>query len=360
MSGHDSQLPNGDNLFTSLIIAAGVILTVVMAIMLSLSDSQQLRVPAPVGPTVVAESAVVTPIPPTAPLPTTAPSATSTSTPQPEPTMGNQATPTVASTAVAVLAAAPCGNIPDGWVAYIIQSGDNLLKLSATSGATPSEISQANCLDLSVLLAGSDIYLPPVPPERPQCGPPIWWVRYLVRRGNTLYSLARSHGTTVFAIMQANCLESSRIFAGRSLFLPPTIIVPTRLPTATSTLTPSPTPSPTSVPSATPVPAASATPTTAPLATLTPTGTATASASPSVTPTDTPTPTATNIAPTATATPSPTSVPTATETQTPRPTDTPSPTATHTALPTATSTPTSSATSTSTPIPADASTPTAG
>jgi LysM repeat protein len=171
---------------------------------------------------------------------------------------------------VAVVAAAACGQVPNTWLAYTVQAGDTLFQLSLSSGATISEIVQANCLERNLLYAGTTIFLPAVSPTREACGPPLNWVRYVVLSGDTLFSLARAYNITVYAIMQANCLVSSRIFVGRSIYLPPEAGMPTATaaipPTEVPTQEPPPPPPP-------PPPTASPTP-----------------APPSATPTDQPTP----------------------------------------------------------------------
>ena len=100
--------------------------------------------------------------------------------------------------------------------------------------------------------------LPPTPTQTPTstptpCEPPSNWQVYVVQLGDTLYSLAQRHGTTVDAIMQANCLEDDTLRVGQQLYLPP----PT--PTATATPTSTPTATPTNTPTATPTNTATAT-----------------------------------------------------------------------------------------------------
>ncbi|UCG23476.1 MAG: LysM peptidoglycan-binding domain-containing protein [Chloroflexota bacterium] len=354
----------GDSVFTSLLIVAGVVVTVFMAIMLSLADDRQVLLPAaPESPTIVAALATQTPIPPTAPLPTPAPTITPSQTPSPSPTPGVEASPTSTAVAVAVLDSVVCGAVPGGWVLHTVQAGDTPYSLAAMSGATVSEIAHANCLDLSMPILGGQLYLPSAPPTRAPCGPPIWWARYMVSRGETLYSLARRHGTTVFAIKQANCLENTTIYAGRFLLLPPPIAVPTVLPTATGTPSatptatstatrpPSPTNAPTVAPTATRIPVIIPSPTLPQTTTPTPPATTTASPTPSATPTLLATPTATPATPTETPTaePLPTDTPAPTATDTPLPTVAPTSTVTSTPTPEVTHTP--SATHTATPIP---------
>ncbi|MDA0245017.1 MAG: LysM peptidoglycan-binding domain-containing protein [Chloroflexi bacterium] len=219
-----------------------------------------------------------------------------------------------------------CGNIPQGWIPHVVQVGDTLARLSLASGATVAEIGQANCLTNNIIYLGTEIYLPPLPPTRPPCGPPAWWVRYTVNAGETMYSLATSRGTTVYAVMQANCLTSPYLVAGRAIFLPPLPATETPPPPPPPTEPPPPPPTETPV-----IPTATATPVTPTSTAVPPTPTMTASAT-AVPPTLTATPTVTPVAPvTATFTPlppptdTPTPLPAPTETATPLPTDTPAP-----------------------------------
>jgi len=324
---------------TNLLLTAGVIVTVLMALLLAQFDGLQIRLqPTPMllaGVTAVP----LTPTPlPAVILPTTGPTQTPTTAPLPE---------TTASTpANSLLPGVQCGRIPVGWSVYLVKPGDSLLSLAAISGATVSEISLVNCLQNGLVVAGMQIYLPVRPPTAVPCGPPSWWVQVRVQPGDTLFRLALRHNTTVYAIMQANCLNSTNLAAGRLLFLPPLPATPIRpFPTWTPSPTVSATPSATAVltPTATATAVATATATASPTAVISVTATATseptatATTSPGNTPTATPTASAT---PPPSATATPTAVPpTATATLPPTDTATPQPTATATIPPTPTSTP---------------------
>jgi len=139
----------------------------------------------------------------------------------------------------------------------------------------------------------------PAPTSPPQptvtCSPPPEdWVTVTVQRGDTLYALARRHGTTLDAAVVANCLRTTDIYVGQVLWLPPLVATATAATataaSATPTVTPpsqtetaTPQPSPTDTPTGTPtaVPAtATPTATTAPVAAVTATSTVPASATP--------------------------------------------------------------------------------
>jgi LysM repeat protein len=188
-------------------------------------------------------------------------------------------------------------------VPYTVGSNDTLVTLAYRYRISVNELMQGNCLISQTLYTGQVIRVPRVvvpPTPRPPCTlqPPVGWVQYNVQPGDTLYSLAVRTRTTVYAIVQVNCLGGYTIYAGQQLWLP---LLPPTPPPPTSTMPPP--------------------------ATHTPTATATlAGDTPTPSPTvgvDTPTPTATTGAPGDTPTPTGTNVPpTNTPTQ-PRPTDTP-------------------------------------
>jgi LysM repeat protein len=156
---------------------------------------------------------------------------------------------------------------------------------------------------------------------------PVHWKLYRVQPGDTLFSLALSHNTTMYWVISYNCLTSDQIQVGQGLYLPPAPTatpVPSLMPTADS-LTP---PSPTVVlTTTTPPPLATATvtitaspsvlPTSTPNLTLTPGSTATASPTPTSFSTPTTEPAATpTTPPTSTPYEEPTFTPVLTETLT--------------------------------------------
>ena len=276
----------------------------------------------------------------------------------------------------------------------------------------------------TALPSPEDTPTPSLPTDTPRptftptrvCRPPASWRIYVVRRGDTLVALAWRTGTTVSAIMQANCLSSQFLYAGQRLYLPPVTILPT--PTPFPCLGPPPswqiyvvqrgdtlyslarrfgttiieiiqanclksytiyagqqlylpplpptfTPTVTGTPTGTPTPTPSPTVTITVTVTVTPTATETETPTPTSTITGTP-PTATpTVTPTETATGTPegtiTVTPTATETG-----EAPTPTATETATPgtaippteTPTATPTATGTATPEPTAIPTSTPT--
>lgn len=60
-----------------------------------------------------------------------------------------------------------------------------------------------------------------LPSTRRACQPVAGWATYVVQSGDILFEIARASGLRTEALRQANCLDTSQIFAGQSLQIPP-------------------------------------------------------------------------------------------------------------------------------------------
>jgi LysM repeat protein len=176
---------------------------------------------------------------------------------------------------------------PEGWITITVKEGDTLESLAERYGIAPRKLMQANCLGNRNLISGTAFFVPaPTQQAAPTqeatatsqpvtCGsPPAGWVLYTVQPGDTLYHIGLAHGVTVAQLQSANCLASTTIRSGQTLYVPnvPTVTVwSTRTATSTEELEPSATFSP--EPTDTPLP--TATPTTQPTDTPFPTDTPT-------------------------------------------------------------------------------------
>ncbi len=182
---------------------------------------------------------------------------------------------------------------PSGWVAISIQPYDTLASIALTYRISGPELQRANCLVSNELVAGSYLYVPPLPTSTQiACGAPAGWILYVVQPGDTLYRISLLYRVSVAQLQQANCMGGTTgILTGQQLRVPNVV-------TSTATFTP-----------LTPI-----------TETFTPSITLTASSTTGITETS---------VPTETQTPSPTSIP-ATQTPTPTsaPSNTPSPTQT--------------------------------
>jgi LysM repeat protein len=331
-------------------LLGGVVVTIISVgmllggFLLSGLDSSSVRLP----PTRV--GAVLVPSP-TPYLPTVTSTFSSTPSPavsaSPPPSATSTAVPPVSTpsmTPVALPPLIPSCPQPPGWFVYTVRPGDTLAGLAWRYGITALALKEANCLSTLVIHPGQQVFLPPAVYASPtpwSCGPPLGWVVYIVRSGDTLFSLSMRFGVGIEAIRRANCLPDYVIRSGQALYLPP--LPPTPIPPATSS--PIPTLPPTSTPTGTPVSSPTLTPIPTQVPTFTPSPVPTGYPTLTATPTSTGTPAQT---PTYTSTPTETPGPTSTSTFTPTPTPTPAPTSTYTPTPTPTELPTSTHTPTPT------------
>jgi LysM repeat protein len=112
-----------------------------------------------------------------------------------------------------------------GGVYHTVSYGDTLYKIGRFYGVNPYAIAQANNLyNPNHIYAGQVLYIPQgygyPPPGQSPCGNQ-GNVQHRVSYGETLSSIARQYGTSVWAITQANNLYNPNyIYAGQVLYIP--------------------------------------------------------------------------------------------------------------------------------------------
>jgi LysM repeat protein len=115
-----------------------------------------------------------------------------------------------------------------GSIIHIVQPGETLYSIASRYDTTVPLIMMANGLRTYEIHVYQRLLIPSEgwaswPPEwspgHPVVPPPHGQI-YIVKRGDTLYGIARRFGTTVGALMTANGLSSSRILAGMRLRIP--------------------------------------------------------------------------------------------------------------------------------------------
>lgn len=125
-----------------------------------------------------------------------------------------------------------------GQFVTIVQPGDDLAKIAARHGISARQLAAANSITLhTVLNPGHRLTVPPadyVVAETVDSGPGdiggAAGPTITVQPGDSLWNIARQHGTTVEDIMALNGLSSNNLRAGQSLRL-----VPGATPSATAT-----------------------------------------------------------------------------------------------------------------------------
>lgn len=103
-----------------------------------------------------------------------------------------------------------------GYITYVVQQGDTLYSIARRYGTTVEAIKAANGLPDNNIHVGQQLRIPTGSSSTPI---PQYTI-YVVRAGDTLYSIARKFGTTVQAIVAANGLTGTNISVGQQLRIP--------------------------------------------------------------------------------------------------------------------------------------------
>lgn len=98
----------------------------------------------------------------------------------------------------------------DGYTTYTIKSGDTLYSIANKYNTTVSEIMDYNNLKTNLLSIGQQIKIPSTSSSSPT-------TTYVVKSGDTLYSIARIFNTTVDNIKTKNNLTSNLLSIGQQL-----------------------------------------------------------------------------------------------------------------------------------------------
>jgi LysM repeat protein len=101
---------------------------------------------------------------------------------------------------------------------YRVRAGDSLWSIATVNGVTVDEIREANSLSSSVIRPGQDLKIPSSGASGGSTRPTS--TVYVVRDGDTLWEIARRHGSSIEAIQRANSLGQRPIMAGQRLTVP--------------------------------------------------------------------------------------------------------------------------------------------
>jgi LysM repeat protein len=161
-------------------------------------------------------------------------------TPAPE-VLGNPVTTLASSSSSQDIPFCP---VPAGWQEVSVNVGDTLNEFAVAYQISIEELEKANCLVALNLIPGTSLYVPPALPktvsatppitstqdkrsiptntkEKASCGPPLSWVLYTVKSGDTLYKLSQMFQVSIAQLQEANCLGTSTLLkGGQQLYVP--------------------------------------------------------------------------------------------------------------------------------------------
>ncbi len=113
---------------------------------------------------------------------------------------------------------------------YVVQRGDTLFRIALKFGVSQASIMSANGIaNPNLIYVGQVLTLPgtsggatPAPTSPPATGTPVpsGGTRYVIQRGDSLWSISLKFNVTIADLLSANGLTSSLIYAGQTLIIP--------------------------------------------------------------------------------------------------------------------------------------------
>lgn len=95
---------------------------------------------------------------------------------------------------------------------YIVQKGDSLWSIANKHNTTVDKLKSINNLSSNLLSIGQKLLVPKSSTSSPK--------QYVVKSGDTLYKIAQNNGTTVTDIVNLNNLPSTNLSIGQVLLIP--------------------------------------------------------------------------------------------------------------------------------------------
>ena len=113
---------------------------------------------------------------------------------------------------------APDGTTLPNENVYTVQKGDSLYNIASRYGITVNELKAANNLTSNILSVGQRLVIPTA--TTPEITPPGNYTVYTVKRGDTLFNIAKEYGVSVNDIINFNQLTSTGLTIGQQLLIP--------------------------------------------------------------------------------------------------------------------------------------------
>ena len=108
------------------------------------------------------------------------------------------------------------GTNPDNMFLYTVKKGDTLYNIARVYGVSVDSIKDLNYLTTNDLYIGQVLRIPEMYTKPEEMNVP-YYINYTVQKGDSLYSIAQKYDTTVDALMQDNGLKNTTLTVGQNL-----------------------------------------------------------------------------------------------------------------------------------------------
>lgn len=101
---------------------------------------------------------------------------------------------------------------------YVVKAGDTLYSLAKRYGVTVEQLKEKNHLSSNLIHVGQTLHVPFLN-ERKEL-PFVGERKHIIQKGDTLWELSKRYGVSVETLQQVNQLKSSTLIVGRTLIIP--------------------------------------------------------------------------------------------------------------------------------------------
>ena len=105
--------------------------------------------------------------------------------------------------------------LPGDYVVYTVKKGDSLWEIANQYGVSVNDIANYNNLGTTLLQIGQQLLIPSVTLDSDE-------IIYVVKPGDSLWSIAKKYNITVNELKDANNLSSNMLSIGQQLIIPET------------------------------------------------------------------------------------------------------------------------------------------
>lgn len=108
------------------------------------------------------------------------------------------------------------GTNPNNMFMYTVKAGDTLYKIATKYNTTPQKIIDLNYLKSTNIVPGQVLRIPETYTKEEDMTMPIY-TNYIVKKGDTLYSIARANNISVDTLIKDNSITNNTISIGQIL-----------------------------------------------------------------------------------------------------------------------------------------------
>ena len=111
------------------------------------------------------------------------------------------------------------GTNPDSMISYTVKKGDSLYGIARVYKTTVQDIKKLNNLQSNALSIGQVLKIPENYAGDPSGELPTY-INYIVKKGDSLYVIAKKYGITIDTIIKDNGLKNNLLSIGQKLIIP--------------------------------------------------------------------------------------------------------------------------------------------